>query len=86
MSSGLTANNKQLTVNLLGQTISLYRNAYGGLSKGSWLLALVMLINRSGTMVVPFLTVYLTQNLHFSVSQAGIIMGLFGFGPCLGLI
>lgn len=84
MNIGLTANNKQLTVNLLGQTISLYRNAYGGLSKGSWLLALVMLINRSGTMVVPFLTVYLTQNLHFSVSQAGIIMGLFGFGAVLG--
>ncbi|MFN8354731.1 MAG: MFS transporter [Spirosomataceae bacterium] len=69
---------------MITQTLSLYRKAYGGLSKSTWLLALVMLINRSGTMVVPFLTVYLTQSLHFSIAQAGIIMGIFGVGAVIG--
>jgi predicted MFS family arabinose efflux permease len=60
--------------------ISLYRNAYGGLSTASWMLALVMFINRSGSMVVPFLSVYLTGSLKFSVEQAGIILTAFGIG------
>lgn len=64
--------------------ISLFRNAFGGLSKQVWLLAIVMFINRSGTMVIAFLTVYLTQKLHFSVQQAGVIMTLFGVGSIFG--
>ena len=67
------------------QTIlNLYRNAYGGLSPSSWMLALVMFINRSGSMVVPFLSVYLTQSLHFSLEQAGIILTIFGAGAMVG--
>lgn len=64
--------------------LQLYRNAYTGLSKPVWLLAGVMLINRSGTMVLPFLSLYLTQHLHFSVEQAGIVLALFGMGSLLG--
>ncbi len=43
-----------------------------------------MLINRSGTMVVPFMTIYCTQQLHFTMPQAGTIMGLFGAGAIVG--
>lgn len=43
-----------------------------------------MLINRSGTMVVPFLTIYCIKQLHFSVTQAGYIMALFGIGSIIG--
>jgi predicted MFS family arabinose efflux permease len=43
-----------------------------------------MLINRSGTMVIPFMTMYCTQSLHFSITQAGFVMGLFGFGAIIG--
>ena len=43
-----------------------------------------MLINRSGTMVVPFLTIYCTQKLNFSIVQAGMIMALFGLGSVFG--
>ncbi|RYU97638.1 MDR family MFS transporter [Emticicia agri] len=64
--------------------VSLFRNAFGGLSRQVWLLAIVMFINRSGTMVIAFLTVYLTQNLHFSVQEAGIVMTLFGVGSIFG--
>ncbi|MEZ0484083.1 MFS transporter [Fibrella aquatica] len=62
----------------------LYRNAYSGLSRPVWLLAGVMLINRSGTMVLPFLSLYLTRHLHYSVEQAGIVLALFGMGSLLG--
>ncbi len=55
-----------------------------GLSLNSWYLCLVMFINRSGTMVIPFMTIYCTQKLRFTVEQTGIIMGLFGLGSLLG--
>src|SRR5437868_3590342 len=71
---------------MLTQTISLYKNAYGGLSRSTWLLSLVMLINRSGTMVVPFMTIYLTQHRGVSISKAGFVMSLFGLGAIAGAL
>lgn len=64
--------------------LNLYRKAYGGISRPVWLLALVMLVNRSGTMVIPFMTVYLTRQLHFTLGQAGLVMSLFGVGSIAG--
>lgn len=71
---------------VFSKTISLYKNAYQGLSKSTWLLALVILINRSGTMVVPFMTMYLTQQLGISISKAGLVMSLFGAGAIIGAL
>ncbi|MCJ8209083.1 MFS transporter [Mucilaginibacter sp. RS28] len=64
--------------------ITLYRKAYSGLSRNSWLLTLVVFINRSGTMVLPFMTIYCTQALHFSIRQAGVVMAMFGLGSITG--
>ncbi len=64
--------------------IQLYKNAYAGLSRETWFLSLVILINRSGTMVIPFMSMYSIKQLHFSVVQAGIIMALFGLGSIVG--
>jgi predicted MFS family arabinose efflux permease len=64
--------------------VTLYKQAYRGLSRNSWYLSLVMLVNRSGTMVVPFLTIYCVRQLHFSVVDAGYIMALFGAGALSG--
>jgi predicted MFS family arabinose efflux permease len=64
--------------------IRLYKKAYSGLSPNSWYLSLVMLINRSGTMVVPYLSLYCVEKLGFSITQAGFIMALFGVGSILG--
>jgi len=70
---------------MLGRTISLYTNAYSGLSRPTWLLSLVMLVNRSGTMVIPFMTIYLTQPaMGYSIGQAGLVMGIFGLGAICG--
>ena len=70
------------------KTVILYKNAYSGLSRSTWLLSFVMLVNRSGTMVIPFMTIYLTQPaMGYSIGQAGIVMGLFGLGAvCGGLL
>lgn len=68
---------------MLQATLQLYRNAYNGLPRPMWWLALVMFINRSGTMVIPFLTVYLTHK-GFTLSQAGYAMAAFGAGSILG--
>ncbi|MGC4034678.1 MAG: MFS transporter [Chitinophagaceae bacterium] len=44
-----------------------------------------MLINRSGTMVIPFMTLYLTSpEMGYSVGQAGFVFGLFGAGAFFG--
>lgn len=48
------------------------------------MLALVIFINRSGTMVIPFLSVYLSTNLGLSLVQTGWIMGMFGLGAIAG--
>lgn len=68
---------------MLAKTLSLYKNAYSGLTPSSWWLSAVMLINRSGTMVLPFMTIYLLKT-GYSVAQAGLVMGVFGFGAVVG--
>ncbi len=37
-------------------------------------------------MVVPFMTVYLTQHLGVSISKAGFVMSLFGIGAIIGAL
>jgi predicted MFS family arabinose efflux permease len=64
--------------------INLYLNSFTGLSKEVWWLALVSLINRAGTMVVPFLSLYLTKELNFTLSDVGWIMTSFGLGSVAG--
>lgn len=69
---------------MLSTIAQLYKQAYSGLSRNSWYLCIVMFINRSGTMVVPFLSIYCVQELHFSIVQAGTIMAMFGIGSITG--
>ena len=69
---------------MLTSPIQLYKKAYSGLSRNSWYLCLVMLVNRSGTMVIPFMSIYCTHELHFTIVQAGYIMALFGLGSICG--
>jgi len=70
---------------MLARTLSLYTHAYKGLSRSTWLLSLVMLVNRSGTMVIPFMTIYLTQpSMGYSIGKAGLVIGIFGLGAICG--
>lgn len=70
---------------MLTSTLSLYKNAYSGLSPSTWWLSFIMLVNRSGTMVLPFMTIYLiSPEVGYSIGDAGIVMGLFGLGAIAG--
>ena len=48
------------------------------------MLSIVMLINRSGSMVLPFLGVYMTDHLKFSLENTGIVLSFYGIGSELG--
>lgn len=61
-----------------------YRSSFSDLSRETWLLSLVMLVNRAGTMVIPFMSMYVTQRMHRSIADAGLIITLFGAGAVLG--
>lgn len=61
-----------------------YINTFKGLSREVWWLALITLINRAGTMVVPFLSLYLKDNMHFTLSNVGWVMSAFGLGSVAG--
>jgi len=61
-----------------------YLDSFGGLRKEIWLLSLVTLINRAGTMVIPFLSLYLTKSRGFSLEEVGWILSFFGLGSVTG--
>lgn len=64
--------------------ISIYLDSFRGLSQAAWLLAVVMLINRMGSMVIPFLGLYMTQVLQFDIKQVGIVLMSYGVGSVCG--
>ena len=61
-----------------------YREAFSGLPLAVWTLCGVALIHRSGNMVLPFLTLYLTVERGFTAAQAGLIVGMYGVGSMGG--
>jgi len=61
-----------------------YLDTFKGLSNEVWWLSLITLINRAGTMVIPFLSLYLTESLSFSLTQVAWIMSCFGLGSVAG--
>lgn len=54
--------------------------AFTSLPRTYWLLWVGTLINRLGGFVVPFLTLYLTQQRGLPVSQAALMVSLYGAG------
>ncbi|MFK8059410.1 MAG: MFS transporter, partial [Polaribacter sp.] len=61
-----------------------YINTFRGLSKEVWWLALITFINRAGTMVIPFLSLYLNKSLEFSLDNVGWILSFWGIGSFIG--
>lgn len=68
----------------LSSVLQLYRDSYSGHPREVWALTILTFINRMGTMVLPFLSVYITTVLGFSLKDAGFIISAFGFGSLAG--
>jgi len=47
-------------------------------------LSAITLVNRAGTMVLPFISLYLTQSQGFSLTQVGRLLSLWGLGSAIG--
>lgn len=69
---------------MFNQIVFKYTTAYKGLPKMAWLLSLAILINRSGSVVLFFLVLYLTSQLDYSVSDAGRMLSVYGLGSLAG--
>lgn len=54
-----------------------------GLPHDMWVLFFTSLINRSGTMVLPFLTLYLTKVIGTSPAKAGTVLLVYGISAFL---
>ncbi|MEM7305117.1 MAG: MFS transporter [Planctomycetota bacterium] len=63
-----------------------YRDAFEGLPREVWWLAAVTLVNRSGTMVLPFLVLYLTRERGYGIDEAGLFLALYGLGSIGGTL
>ena len=67
-----------------GAVVGTYREAFAGLPRRVWWLSLVVFVHRSGTMVLPFLALYLTGRLGVSVEMSGVALGVWGLGSVAG--
>lgn len=70
----------------MNKFIKTYVDAFDGITKDIWIFASMMLINRLGTLILPFLTLYTTQELGWSKIDAGTATMSFGVGSLAGAI
>jgi len=57
--------------------------AFKGIPKNIWLLSAATLINRMGTMLMPFLALYLTSDIGITPAKAGLVLAAYGLGALL---
>ncbi|MFZ0637475.1 MAG: MFS transporter [Candidatus Acidiferrales bacterium] len=50
-----------------------------------WIIFAATLVNRAGTMVLPFLVLYLTRTLHILPSQAALALSVYGVAALLAM-
>lgn len=55
----------------------------GRLPRTVWILSFVTFINRAGMMALPFLVLYLTQNLGYAATTAGLVITTYGLGALI---
>jgi MFS family permease len=56
------------------------RAAAAGMPRPFWFIWAGVFVTRTGSFVLPFLALYLTEALHLSLSQAGLMVALYGAG------
>jgi len=69
---------------MVARALRFYISSFSGFNREIWLLTLVTFVNRAGTMVVPFLSLYLTKDMGLALEEVGWIMSCFGAGSVVG--
>lgn len=69
---------------MLSKALRRYIDNFRGFRREVWILAIITFINRAGTMVLPFLSKYLKEDLGFTYSHVGWVMVCFGAGSMIG--
>lgn len=62
----------------------LYVDSFRGLSKEVWILSITLLINRAGSMVLPFVSLFLTQDQGWTKLETGFAVTCYGCGSLAG--
>lgn len=68
----------------MNRLLSLYLGSFANIQRNVWILSVAMFINRSGSMVLLFTSLYLTKDLKFTIAEAGIALSFYGIGSVLG--
>lgn len=61
-------------------------NPWKGLNKlprNIWIISIASLINRVGMMVLPFLALYMTNDMHVTAAEAGSVLMAYGLGSLI---
>jgi len=61
-----------------------YVDSFRGFGPQVWVLTALTFVNRAGSMVLPFLSLYLTKDMGLTLEDVGWIMAAFGSGSVLG--
>ncbi len=69
---------------MLHTILNKYKEAYKGLPPAVWFLSIVIFINRSGMMVLFFLSLYMTEKFGMTVPLAGKLISVYGIGSIVG--
>jgi predicted MFS family arabinose efflux permease len=61
-----------------------YRKAFRGLPRTVWIASIIALLNRAGTMVLPFLGLWLAEERGYDKVLIGLLLASWGAGSILG--
>lgn len=70
--------------NLYFAMLKKFLEAYKGINRTVWIFTVVMFINRVGAMVMPFLSIWLKEEINLSLAQTGLLIGVMGAGIIAG--
>ncbi len=69
---------------MIRAVLRIYADAFRGLPGDVWRLSIGLLLNRAGTMVLPFLPLYLVRELSYGTDAAAAALFAFGLGSVAG--
>ncbi len=72
------------TKQMISKGLKYWLNSFSGLTRNMWVLAVLNLMNRVGSMVIAFLPIYLTEVEKLTLKQSGQVMAMYGIGSLLG--